>query len=117
MATLRINSVDLPAPKKISISMMDISEAERNAAGKMIIKIIRRGVRKLEIEWPPLTAAEMKSIHDVIKADSLTVVYVDPETNASKTIYCYKGDRSQGIQHDWAAGRLYDGLKVSLIEK
>ena len=45
---IKINGVAMPAPSEYSVSIMDISKAERNAAGTMIIERIATK-RKIEL--------------------------------------------------------------------
>lgn len=75
---------------------MDISKAERNAKGNMIIERITTK-RKLEMTWNVLTETELSSLLNAVSPTSFLVEYLDPQTNARRTGRFYVGDRKMGL--------------------
>ncbi|SHJ51859.1 hypothetical protein SAMN02745163_02048, partial [Clostridium cavendishii DSM 21758] len=55
---IKINGVVLPAPTDYQVSINDISNAERNANGTMIIERIATK-RKLELAWKFLSKEDL----------------------------------------------------------
>lgn len=116
MALVAINGLDLPTPSGYTWAIQDISKAERNAAGTMIIERITTK-RKLEVAWSYLTATQLQTILNAVSGVTFTVSYVDAQTNAirSGTFYC--GDRSVGMIDYQNSVPRYRDVKFSLIEK
>lgn len=116
-ASFLINGSEPPAPKKVTVNVQDLSSGSsgRNADGEMMIDFVA-SKRKIECEWPSLTSSEMSSLMSLMSATTFPVTYIDPETGASKTITCYKGDRSAPVY--WIIGGVvrWEGLKVNFIE-
>lgn len=96
MSLLKINGVAIPDPSDFRVGVMDISKAERNANGRMVIDIITTKV-KLEMSWKYLTAEELSSILTSISPSTFNVNYLDPRTNTRQTRLFYVGDRQAGL--------------------
>lgn len=112
-----INGTTPPAPKKVSVSVQDLSSGSsgRNADGQMMIDFVA-SKRKIECEWPSLTTAEMSQVMQLISGVTFSVTYIDPETGAAKTITCYKGDRTAPVYWIIDGVVRWDSLKVNFIE-
>ena len=96
MAFLEINGVAIPTPSEFSVGVMDISKAERNANGNLIIERINTK-RKLSIKYAYLTAGNLSIVLKAVSATFFNVKYVDPVDNIQKTSSFYCGDRSVGM--------------------
>ena len=116
MDFIKINGVAIPAPSTFNPSIMDISNAERNANGMMIMEIIAQK-QKLELAWDIIAADELKSILNLIDSAFFQVEYPNPKTNktTTKTMYC--GDRTFGMIDYNGGNILYKGFKVNFIER
>lgn len=117
MAVLKINGDEILAPSDIQIGIMDLSKAERNAKGKMIIERIATK-RKLEISYSYVSKPELSELLQVLSSDVFfTVTYHDPLTGSTRTGTFYIGDRNVGII-DFINGQpRYKDVKFSLIER
>ena len=115
MFPLEVQSVNLPPPIVYNVGMMDISKAERNAQGDMVLDIIAVKT-KIELEWGILTAAEVSTLFNLIKPTWFEVKYFDPETAELKTKTFYKGDRNTGAVLFQNGQPLWKGTKVNFIE-
>ena len=116
MALIKIDGVELPAPSKYQVSLMDISKSERNAAGKMITERIATK-RKIEMSWEILDQDETSSALNAVSPVFFTVNYIDPESGVAKTGTFYCGDRtcpavtfSNGVMQ-------YKNVKFNIIER
>ena len=110
---LRINGVDITAPKAFQVDIEDVDgESGRNARGEMLRDRIAIK-RKLNCEWGPLNYEQISTILKSVKDVFFTVSYPDPEegTTISKTFYV--GNRNMPMLNN----RLWEGLKMSFVEK
>lgn len=110
---LRINGVDITAPKAFQVDIEDVDgESGRNARGEMLRDRIAIK-RKLNCEWGPLNDEQISTILKSVKDVFFTVSYPDPEegTTISKTFYV--GNRNMPMLYNG----LWEGLKMNFVEK
>ncbi|KRQ86060.1 hypothetical protein ABG79_02192 [Caloramator mitchellensis] len=116
MSVLKINGADVPAPSSLIVGIMDISKAERNAQGTMIIERIATK-RKLELSWSYLTKDELSNLLNKVSPVFFEVTYTDPQTGVLRTGTFYCGDRSVGMM-DYNNGNIrWKDIKFNLIER
>lgn len=96
MSLIKINGVAIPTPSDLSVGIQDLSKAERNANGTMIIERIATK-RKLEVSWAYLERAKLSQVLNAVSPVFFSVEYMDPQTNAMKTGTFYSGDRKCGM--------------------
>lgn len=89
---IKINGVEIPTPSEFLVGHQDISKAERNAKGNMIMEIIATKV-KLEMSWAYLTQPEAQALFAAVAPTFFNVEYPDPVTGTRRTLNFYKGDR------------------------
>ena len=95
---------------------MDISKAERNANGTMIIERVTTK-RKLFLTYSYVTESDAATILKQIAPTFYTVTYLDPQTRSMKTGSFYCGDRNIGMV-DYINGiPRYKDLTFNLIER
>jgi hypothetical protein len=116
MALLKINGVDLPTPSEYNIGKMDISKAERNANGTMIIERITTKT-KIAVSYTFLSAADMSTVLQLIEPVFWDVTYVDPVRNQTVTSSFYVGDRNMGMIDFIDGVPRYKDLSFDLIER
>lgn len=113
---LEINGNQAPSPITYNVGMMDISKAERNALGNMVLDIITTKT-KIELEWGILTAQEASQLFNMIKPAFFQVKYFDPETATYKIGTFYKGDRTLGVALFEGGIPVWRGAKMNFIEQ
>jgi hypothetical protein len=111
-----INGVTIPTPSAFQVSISDVSEAERNAKGDIMIDRIATK-RKLELSWAPLSSADMSTILKAVKDIFFTVTYPDPQEGAELTKTFYVGDRTAPVLTIIDGAPMWSSLKFNLIEK
>lgn len=116
MPLISINGVDLPTPTDYIVGIQDISKAERNANGTMIIERIATK-RKLELSWSFLDSSQVSQVLHAVSPVFFNVVYVDPQNNGTKTGTFYCGDRNTGMIDFRNGIPRYKNVKFSLIER
>lgn len=113
---IKINTVTIPTPSDFQVSVMDISKAERNANGDMIIERIATK-RKLELTWKYLSQADLSALLIRVSAVFFTIEYPDPQTGALRTGTFYSGDRTAGaIDYQNDTPRWKD-IKMNFVER
>jgi hypothetical protein len=116
MALINANGVDLPTPSDFQVGIMDISKAERNAAGTMIIERIATKI-KLSLSWSYLSSSDLKTVLNAVAPVFYNVTYFDPQSAGYRTGSFYCGDRNLGIIDFTNAVPRYKDVKFDLIER
>jgi hypothetical protein len=112
---ISVNSVQISTPSDFTVGVMDISKAERNGTGTLIIERIATK-RKLELTYKYLSQADMSTLLSAISASTFTVQYPDPVTGALRSGTFYAGDRTAGTI-DYQSGAIrWKDLKFNLVE-
>jgi hypothetical protein len=113
---IKINGVEIPTPSDYQVDIMDLSKAERNARGTMIIERITTK-RKLELTWKYLSKEDLSNLLSKLTSVFFTVTYIDPQTGGTISGTFYVGDRSAGAM-DYIKGNIrWKDIKFSLIER
>ena len=112
---IKINGVELPTPSDYIVGIQDLSKAERNANGTMIIERIATK-RKIELAWKHLSKEQLSQLFNLVSPVFFTVEYIDPQDNGFKTGTFYAGDRSVGVL-DYRSGNIrWKDIKFNLVE-
>jgi hypothetical protein len=114
LAVLTINGY-ATSPNALTVAKMDISKAERNGTGKMIIERIATKT-KLSLAYTFLSATDMKNLLNAVAPSYYNVTYIDPVTNTSVTSSFYAGDRSMGYIDFINGVARYKDVSFDLIE-
>ena len=113
---IEINGGKIPTPTDYRVGVMDLSKAERNVAGTMVIDRIATK-RKLDLSWNYLTKEQVRQLFNAVSPVFFTVRYIDPVDNTRKTGSFYAGDRNAGAL-DYRKGNIrYKDITVNLIER
>lgn len=116
MALITVNGVALPTPTDFQVGIMDISKAERNARGMMIIERVTTKI-KLFLTYSYVTESDAALILRQIAPTFYNVTYPDPQTKVMKSGSFYCGDRNIGMV-DYIDGiPRYKDLTFNLIER
>lgn len=113
---ISINGVQIATPKVYEPTISDLDgESNRNANGELIRDRIAVK-RKLNLEWGPLTQAEIQTLLSAVSSVFFTVTFPDPELGViTKTMYV--GDRTAPA-YSYIDGEVkWQGLKMNFIEK
>jgi len=113
---IKVNGVELPTPSTYIVGIQDISKAQRNARGTMIIERIATK-RKIELSWTYLSKEQLSIVLNLVSPVFFEVEYIDPQENRRKTGTFYCGDRSVGAL-DYRNGNIrWKDIKFNLIER
>lgn len=129
MAIIRVgttsgNLTALPDPSKMTVGLQDIdaSTTTRSANGTLLRDRVAGGAsakRKLELEWPPMETADMKTVLQGISPEFFWVEYLDPYEGKARIAQFYAGDRKAPMYNSNLHGRgpLWESLTVNIVEK
>lgn len=115
MALITIGGVAMPTPAEFQVGIMDISKAERNASGRMIIERVATK-RKLFFTYNYLTDSDASLLLKSIAPTSYSVTYYDPQDNQMKSGSFYCGDRQLGFIDYQNGIPRFKELSFNLIE-
>lgn len=116
MAFITVNGVNIPTPTSFDVTVADISQAQRNAQGLMIIERIATK-HTLTLGYNFLNAADLSTILQAVKTAYWNVTYTDPVTNSQVTGSFYCGDRSISMIDYQNSVPRYQNVKFELIER
>lgn len=113
---LEINNSPIPTPDGFKVGIMDISDAERNAKGDMLIDRIATK-RKLELSWKFLDSNELSKLLQLVNNVFFFVKYPDPMTGNLETKTFYVGDRTVPMCMFKEGKVLWTDIGFNFIEK
>lgn len=113
---IEINNIKIRTPSSFSVSIIDISNAERNEKGEMLIDRIATKI-KLEIQWKSLSNDEISTLLKSVKDIYFNVNYPDPQEGTNLTKIFYVGDRTAPMYNFNSGNPKWENLKMNFIEK
>lgn len=88
MAYLKINTVDYSQyVNKLSITTKHKYTSRENASGTLLVKYLAEK-KNVQVGIIPLDSSSLKSLMAAINSFEVSVEYLEPQTNALKTIDC-----------------------------
>lgn len=114
---ITINGTAISTPSQFSVSIEDVSKADRNANATIIIERIATK-RKLELSYNYLSNSALSTLLSAISTDVFfTVVYPDPWTGANRSGTFYVGSRSAGSMDYIDSTIRWKDIKFNFIEQ
>lgn len=115
---IRVDGVDLPNPSKLSWGLQDVSigESGRDDTGYMYKGRITQK-RKLELEWSAVSPTDASTILNAFNPEYVDVRYFDPLDNNWKIINAYVGDRTAPVKIWTVKSKIYETIKLDVIER
>lgn len=113
---IKIDGMELPSPSDYQVGIQDLSKAERNANGTMIIERITTK-RKIDLAWKYLSKEDSSKVLKAVSPVFFHVEYLDPLDGRMKTGTFYAGDRNVGAL-DYINGIIrWKDAKFNIIER
>jgi hypothetical protein len=113
---LSINGTDvshLVAGLKVGYETLVSEDSGRNAAGDTVLDIINRKI-KLYVSFRPMFVNDMISLLGAMEPYVINVSFLDPKTNATKTIQVYHGTPEPEYYN--VSMKLYKAFDLNFIE-
>lgn len=105
-----------PKSLKITYDSLATSNSGRSDNGTMKITWVRKNIRKVEIEMPPMTMSALAALLTAVSGQTYNITIHDPKSNAEDTFQAYtsntQGECYSGVLHNG----LYQGVQFSAIE-
>ena len=117
MAYLIINGTDfsyLVSGLKVGYETLVSDNSGRNAAGNTVIDVINRKI-KVYVTLRHTTEAEMKKFLAAISDYVVNVTFLNPETNALKTVNAYSGT-PEPEYYTISKSTIYKPMSINFIE-
>ena len=112
------NSVMEFKPKNLKFTYESLAKANsgRSDDGTMVISWVRKNIRKIEVEMPPMNATKLHYLLIRVSGKKYDMTFYDPRTGEEVTVQMYtsnsNGDCYSGVLYNG----LYQGVSFSAIE-
>lgn len=113
---LKINGISIPTPSTMTVGVMDITDATRNARGNLIAEIITTK-RKLNLSYKYLTSSQLSTLLKAIEPMFFQVEYIDPVIGGWRTGTFYVGDRNVEVFTYVNENIRYKNITFNFIER
>lgn len=101
---------------KVGFESLNSEDSGRTDDGVMHLNWIFRKIRKVEIEMPPITSAEVAELLSLVQGQEYNLTYIDPLINAEKTIKVYTSNSSADLYSGMILNGLWQGVAFNAIE-
>lgn len=101
---------------KTNYESLSSEDSGRTDDGVMRINWIFRRIRKVEIEMPPMKAAEVSKLLSAVQGQEYYLTYFDMLDNTEKTIKVYTSNSSGECYSGILLNGLYQGVSFNAIE-
>ena len=105
-----------PKSLKVTYDSLATANSGRSDNGTMHITWVRRNIRKIEIEMPPMTMSQLSTLLTAVSGQTYNITIHDPKSNAEAQVSVYtsntQGECYSGVLHNG----LYQGVQFSAIE-
>lgn len=105
-----------PKSLKVTYDSLATANSGRSDNGTMNITWVRKNIRKVEIEMPPMTMSALSALLTAVSGQKYNITIHDPKSNAEDTFQVYtsntQGECYSGVLHNG----LYQGVQFSAIE-
>lgn len=119
MVDFKISGQAVKTPKKfhVTLNTIDADSSGRNAAGDMVRDILAQKV-KIELEWGPMSQAEISTLLKLVQPMFFTVNYLDPKDGQVERTF-YVGDRSTPVfsWNETFKKHMWENLTMNFIER
>lgn len=115
---IRVDGVDMPNPSKLSWGLQDVSigDSGRDDTGYMYKGRICQK-RKLELEWSAVSPDDASTILNAFNPEYVNVRFYDALENNWKIINAYVGDRTAPVKIWTVNSKIYETIKLDVIER
>lgn len=114
---ITVDGSAIPTPSDYQVGVMDLSKAERNAKGEIIIERIATK-RKIEVSWKYLSQGDLANLLSKVSTNIFfTVEYPDPLTGALRTGTFYVGDRNTSMLDFKNGVPRWKEIKFNFVER
>ncbi len=106
----------IPSEAKIEHSNVVGASSGRSEDGVMRIDWVRRDVRKVNMKWKYMTAAELNTIMNLLQGKEFTFKFFDKGSVQSISAYCGESNY-EFYTYDLLGNKVYKDIEIHVIEK
>ena len=101
---------------KVGFESLAADNSGRTLDGVLHIDWVLRRIRKVEIEMPPMSSADVSNLLSLVQGQEYTLIYFDPLDNSEKAIEVYTSNSSSDLYSGILYNGLWQGVKFNAIE-
>lgn len=101
---------------KVDLESLASEDSGRTDDGVMHINWVLKKIRKVFIEMPPSTTADIAPLLSAVQGQTYSLTYFDPLANAEKTITAYTSKGSSSLYSGVLYNGLWQGTQFNAIE-
>ena len=117
MADIFIAGTQVARPADVKVGRFDLTKSNRTASGRMVMEVIRAGVRRVDVTWRYLPDAELQKILTVLAANKPFFTLSYPDAGGQQSMVCYAGDINTTLWHTVGGVRYWSEVSISFIEQ
>lgn len=117
MATIRIAGVEVARPAEVRVGRFDLTKSNRSASGRMVMEIVRAGIRRVDVTWRMLPDPDLASILNLIAANKPFMQVEYPDAGGQQTMMAYTGDITYSAWHTRGGVRYWEEITIPFIEQ
>ena len=113
----KVNGTEYVAKSiKVDLESLASEDSGRTDDGVMHINWVLKKIRKVFIEMPPSTTADIAPLLSAVQGQTYSLTYFDPLDNAEKTITAYTSKGSSSLYSGVLYNGLWQGTQFNAIE-
>lgn len=117
MPALYIAGVRVADPAECKVSRFDLTKSNRTASGRMVMEVVRAGVRRVDVTWRYLRDPDLEEILDLLAANKPFFSLQYEDAGGLATMTAYVGDISYTPWHRGQDGvRIWEEVSMPFIE-
>lgn len=101
---------------RVGFESLSGEDSGRTDDGVMRINWIFRKIRKVEIEMPPCSSADVAKLLGLVQGKEYSLTYYDPLDNVEKTIEVYTSNSKSDLYSGVVLNGLWQGVSFNAIE-
>ena len=117
MAEIRIAGTLVARPAEVKVGRFDLTKANRTASGRMVMEVVRAGVRRVDVVWRYIPDADLQVILDLLAVNKPFFTLEYPDAGGQKTMTAYCGDITTSLWHTRGGVRYWDEVSIPFIEQ
>lgn len=112
------NSVMEFKPKNLKFTYDSLAKANsgRSDDGTMVISWVRKNIRKIEVEMPPMKASALHLLLIRVSGKKYDMTFYDPRTGEEVTVQMYTSNSAGDCYSGVLYNGMYEGVQFSAIE-
>lgn len=117
MAVIKIAGVEVARPASVQVGRFDLTKSNRSASGRMVMEVVRAGIRRVDVTWRYLPDPQLQQILDLIAANKPFMLVEYPDAGGQQQMMAYAGDIAYSAWHTRGGVRYWGEVTIPFIEQ